>query len=48
MDVKTIERNIVREQDIHPQINYSGKKLSLLQRNLSNTTSQDDQNTEET
>ena len=26
MDVKTIERNIVREQDIHPQINYNGKK----------------------
>ena len=30
MDVKTIERNIVREQDIHPQINYNGKKISLL------------------
>lgn len=29
MDVKTIERNIVREQDIHPQINYSGKTIFI-------------------
>lgn len=32
--IKTIERNIVREQDIHPQINYSGKKLSLYYRGI--------------
>lgn len=30
MDVKTIERNIVREQDIHPQINYSGEKTIFI------------------